>query len=405
MTDALARQARRSGLPWQGVGRALVRRIMGRLACGTLTVALPDGVQLRQRAPAPGPEAEVLLHRWRGLRRLLLGGDIGFAEAYADGDWSSPDLTALLELGARNQARIPGADGGALPVRLLHRLAHLARPNTRAGSRRNIAQHYDLGNAFYARWLDRGMSYSSALFEDPSLSLEAAQDAKQDRILDLLDVRPGQQVLEIGCGWGGLAERIAAAGGHVTGLTVSPAQHAYAEARLRRAGLAARADLRLQDYRDVGGTYDRIVSIEMLEAVGEAWWPTYFETLRSRLRPGGVIVLQSITIADTWFDAYRSRADFIQRHIFPGGMLPAARIIHEQVAQHGLALQSTQSFGASYARTLRFWRDRFHAAWPELAGMGFPRSFERLWTYYLCYCEAGFRAGRVDVGLWRLGHR
>jgi cyclopropane-fatty-acyl-phospholipid synthase len=381
-----------------------LRYVLRGLHCGTLTIRLPNGQSITRQTCRPGPTATIRLHRWRVLRRLLLNGDIGFAEAYMDRDWSSPDLTALIELAARNQAVIPGADGGAWPMRLLHLWQHRWRPNTPAGSQRNIKQHYDLGNAFYARWLDAGMSYSSALFRDPAQCLEAAQRAKQDRVLELLAVQQGHRVLEIGCGWGGLAERLAAAGCHVTAVTLSPSQHEFTSERLAQAGLSDRVDLRLQDYRSIEGAYDRIVSIEMLEAVGEAWWPTWFKLLRSRLRPGGVAVFQTITIDDARFDAYRAGADFIQRYIFPGGMLPSPRALRAQIARADLALQDMETFGDSYARTLLLWQQRFQAAWPEIAASGFPNRFKLMWEYYLSYCEAGFRAGSVDVGLWRVRH-
>lgn len=389
--------------PCSQPGELLLRRLLHRLKCGTLTVVLPNGRSVTHRTPIPQPEAVLLLHRWRTLFRLVVNGDTGFGEAYVDGDWSSPDLTALIELAAHNQSNIPGADGGAWLTRLLHRWQHRARANTPAGSRRNIEQHYDIGNTFYARWLDAGMSYSSALFGTPSQSLEEAQAAKQDRVLELLAVQQGHAVLEIGCGWGGLAERLASAGCHVTAVTLSPAQHAFVQARLARAGLADRVDLRLQDYRSIRGTYDRIVSIEMLEAVGEAWWPTWFDLLHTCVRPGGVIVFQTITISDTRFDAYRRGADFIQRYIFPGGMLPSSGALRSQIARAGLALHAMEAFGASYARTLSVWQERFQAAWPDIAELGFSTRFKRMWEYYLSYCEAGFRAGTVDVGLWRLG--
>ena len=386
------------------VGAWLLNRLLRRLQCGGLTVVLPAGQSVTHHTQTPGPFGVLLLHRWRTLLRLVVKGDIGFAEAYMDEDWSSPDLTALIELAACNQARIPGADGGAWLMRLLHRWEHRARANTPAGSRRNVQQHYDLGNAFYASWLDAGMSYSSAMFRDASQSLEEAQAAKQDRVLELLDAQQGHAVLEIGCGWGGLAERLAAGGCHVTAVTLSPAQHAFTQARLARAGLADRVDLRLQDYRSIKGTYDRIVSIEMMEAVGEAWWPTWFELLRTCLRPGGVIVFQTITIADTRFEAYQRGTDFIQRYIFPGGMLPSPAALRSQIAQAGLSLDAMEAFGASYARTLSLWQGRFQAAWPDIADSGFSTRFKRMWEYYLSYCEAGFRANTVDVGLWRLGH-
>ncbi|MBC9205648.1 class I SAM-dependent methyltransferase [Roseomonas aerophila] len=391
-------------LPRAGLQIAAMRRLMGRLRVGTLNVVLPDGSMLRHRAAGTGPEATLVLHQWRAVLRLLLAGDIGFAEAYLDGQWSSPDLTALIELVAVNRDAIPGTDRAVLPVRLLHRMLHRLHDNTLSGSRRNIMRHYDLGNAFYEKWLDEGMSYSAAPFADAMASLETAQSAKQDRVLELMDIQPGQRVLEIGFGWGGLAERLAARGCHVTGLTVSPSQHAYATARLADAGLASQVDLRLQDYRKAAGKFDRIVSIEMVEAVGEAWWPTYFDALRERLTPGGTIVLQSITIAEDRFEGYRRGTDFIQRHIFPGGMLPSPTALQEQVSRAGLMVREVETFGLGYAQTLRHWQERFQSSWPQIEAMGFCPRFRRMWEYYLSYCEAGFRARAIDVGLWKLGH-
>jgi cyclopropane-fatty-acyl-phospholipid synthase len=240
------------------------------------------------------------------------------------------------------------------------------------------------------------------LYPDPSATLEAAQAAKHQRIMTLLAPERGQSALEVGIGWGGLAEQLADAGCHVTGVTLSSAQLSYAQTRIVRAGLSSQADLRLQDYRHLEGRFDRIVSIEMLEAVGEAWWPTYFDMLRARLKPGGTIVLQSITIADAQFAAYRRHPDFIQRYIFPGGMLPSPSVLRAEIAGAGLRVDTVETFGASYALTLRDWQNRFQAAWPDIAAMGFPPRFKRMWEYYLAYCEAGFRAGTIDVGLWRV---
>lgn len=388
-------RSRRPYLPFLG-------SLLDRLHHGSITIELPGGRRFEHAARLPGPHGVLILVRWRALRKMVLGGDLGFAEAYIDGDWTTPDLTALIELAARNGSAIDAAIVPAWPVRLASRLLHRWRDNTRAGSRRNIMAHYDLGNAFYERWLDRGMTYSSALFTAPQQSLEDAQTAKQDRVLELLDLAGDERVLEIGCGWGGLAERLVAAGARVTGLTLSPAQLDYARARL--AAVADRAELRLQDYRDTEGSFDRIVSIEMLEAVGERFWPVYFERLAARLAPGGLAVLQVITIEQRRFEGYRRNVDFIQRYVFPGGMLPSPPVLRQQIEAAGLRLLDAETFGDSYARTLAAWRDRFQAAWPELAAMGFPPAFRRLWEYYLCYCEAGFRTGAIDVGLYRLAH-
>lgn len=384
--------------------RRLLSRLLRGMACGTLVIELPDGARVEGRGAAAGPHAAITLHRWRPLARMLLRGDIGFAESYRDGDWSSPDLTALLEFGIRNEAGWGKVFDASAPARWAGRLLHRARANTRRGSRQNISFHYDMGNDFYAQWLDPELVYSSALYATGDETLEAAQAAKLQRIVDLLGLTPDAKVLEIGCGWGALALAIAEQGARVTGLTLSSEQLAHAHRRVAMAQREDQIDLRLQDYRDVTGRFDRIVSIEMLEAVGERYWPTYFDTLRERLAPGGVAVVQVITIADAHFDHYRRTPDFIQRFIFPGGMLPSVSALQSQADRAGLTLHCDVSFGLSYAATLAEWRRRFLAAWPAIEPMGFDTKFKRLWEYYLCYCEAGFLAGRVDVGLFTLRH-
>ena len=388
--------------------RRLTRRLLHAVACGSIEIELPDGERLAGRGAQPGPHAAIVLRRWRSLRRLALGGDIGLAESYRDGDWSTPDLTALLEFGLRNEAGWGGTLAASWPVRALLRATHLARANTRRGSRQNIAFHYDLGNDFYSRWLDPALIYSSALYTDATRSLEEAQAAKLARVTELLrldTLRADGEVLEIGCGWGALALHLAARHpARVTGLTLSSEQLAHARGRVEREAASGQVDLRLQDYRDVAGEFDRIVSIEMLEAVGERYWPMYFETLRKRLRPGGVAVIQVITIADAHFASYRRGADFIQRFIFPGGMLPSPGAMHAEAARAGLTMRTDERFGTSYATTLVEWRRRFVQSWPQIAALGFDEAFRRLWEYYLCYCEAGFRSGRVDVGLYTLEH-
>ena len=384
------------------VSRALLGRALARLHHGSMTVTTPDGDTVVRRTGAPGPEAVLTLHRWRTMWRLLVQGDIGFAQAYIDGDWSSPAPAAIIELAARNDDTFSRSIDGSVPVRVMNRLRHAGRDNSRRGSPRNIMAHYDLGNSFFAHWLDAGMSYSSALFDAPDVSLEAAQVAKQDLILDKLQITGGERVLEIGCGWGGLAERMIERGCHVTGLTLSPAQRDYAQARLGRAGLAGRADLRLQDYRDVAGTFDRIVSVEMFEAVGQRYWPTFFSTVRDRLASGGTAVLQVITIDDRRFASYARTPDFIQRYIFPGGMLPAPGLMRREMAAAGLTLADVVTFGQSYADTCREWNRRFQRAWPSIEALGFDAPFKRMWEFYLDYCEGGFRSGATDVGVYTL---
>jgi len=373
-------------------------RIAERLRCGRLTIELPGGGRRVFEGPLSGPSALLVVRRTRAIRRLLIGGGAGFAEAYIDGDWHSPDLPRLLELLALNESAYDSLYRGQRWYRWLARVQHLLRSNSRRGSRRNILAHYDLGNRFYALWLDRTMTYSAALFPQGDAPLEEAQRTKYRSLAERLRLQAGHHLLELGCGWGGFAEFVAAEiGARVTAITISDQQHAFAAARIQAAGLADRVEVRLQDYRDVAGRYDRIAAIEMLEAVGERYWPLFFDKLRERLMPGGVAGLQVITIADRYFEAYRRGADFIQRHVFPGGMLPSPQALRQQVARAGLAERGMLSFGHDYARTLASWQQRFQAAWPQIHEAGFDRRFKRLWEYYLAYCEAGFRTGSTDV--------
>jgi cyclopropane-fatty-acyl-phospholipid synthase len=408
MPGTVTLSATQSGAPsGRGIGLSLARRFLVHLArqveYGQIMIETPSGEAIHCIGPRPGPSARLSLNRWRAVRRLLLGGDIAFAESYMDGDWSTPHLPALIELAARNHATMMPSLSGTRFARLAYRLLHLRRSNTKRRSRRNIQAHYDLGNAFYAAWLDSGMTYSSGFYSDDGTDLERAQTAKQDIVMESLALSGGERVLEIGCGWGGLAERLARERGcHVTGLTLSPAQLNYAQERIGDDCSPGSIELLLRDYRDVNGTHDRIVSIEMLEAVGKEYWPVYFDTIRERLRPGGIAVLQVITMAEDRYAAYQSSADFIQRHIFPGGMLPSDDVMRSRIAAAGLLLDGVKMFGTSYARTLAEWRTRFQAEWPRLRRMGFDDVFKRKWEYYLSYCEAGFLTGALDVGLYRL---
>ncbi|RTM10322.1 MAG: class I SAM-dependent methyltransferase [Hyphomicrobiales bacterium] len=388
---------------WPGfpVGR-LLKRLLGCLKLGRIAVRTPSGAIIQHQTGMPGPEATVVLYRWRALRRLLTGGDIGFAEAYMDGDWSSPDLPALLELAAVNIAEIEQAISGLLPIRLFNRLRHLLRANSRRGSRRNIAFHYDLGNDFYRQWLDPSMTYSAALYRSDRETLELAQENKLERIVELLSSPPSADILEIGCGWGTLAMRLARTGAKVKGITLSTEQLAFARRAAEHSDLRDQLRFELEDYRDCQGTFDRVVSIEMLEAVGEQYWPTYFNKLRKLLKADGKAVLQVITIDEARFESYRGNPDFIQRYVFPGGMLPTKALIAAHAQAAGLKLVSSDLFGESYARTLAEWRKRFRQSSAAVQAMGFDQRFRRLWDYYLAYCEAGFRAGSIDVGLFVL---
>jgi cyclopropane-fatty-acyl-phospholipid synthase len=384
-----------SGLPF--IFQAFARIAEG-LEQGTLTVRVPDGRMFFFQGRKPGLNAEIVLHDFQALKRLYSGGNVGFAEGYLAGEWDSPDVPALLEMMAQNLDGHRDLLKGRPVTRLVNRLFHLLNRNTRSGSRRNIMAHYDLGNAFYSRWLDPSMTYSSARFKTPAQDLTEAQANKYRELAERMALRPGHSVLEIGCGWGGFAEFAAGEMGcDVTAITISKEQHDFARKRLFEKGLAEKARIVLQDYRDVEGRFDRVASIEMFEAVGERYWPAFFGKVGETLRPNGVAGLQIITIDDRYFDLYRRSVDFIQKHVFPGGMLPSPTALHQQVAKAGLTWVSDVRFGQDYAQTLARWRGRFLGAWDEIKPLGFDERFKRLWTYYLSYCEAGFRAGSIDV--------
>jgi cyclopropane-fatty-acyl-phospholipid synthase len=366
---------------------------------GDVAIELPGGGALRLGAGDGPPEARMVLNNWRALRRVVLGGDVGFALGYLGGDWDTPDLAALLASFARNYDALDGITAGHPLLTGLAALGHALNRNSRTGSRRNILAHYDLGNDFYAAWLDPGMTYSSGLGCVEGEPLERAQQRKYAALAQAVGVRRDDEVLEVGCGWGGFAAYLAGdLGARVTAITLSPSQKAFAERRIFEAGLGERVTVRLCDYRDIAGDYDHIVSIEMLEAVGEAYWPGYFAKLEACLRPGGRLGLQVITIEDALYDAYRRRPDFIQLQVFPGGMLPTVGRLSSLPRDAGLRpVGELRRFGQDYAATLRQWRLAFEAAWPQIASSGFDERFRRLWRYYLAYCEAGFRTGRTDV--------
>jgi cyclopropane-fatty-acyl-phospholipid synthase len=383
-------------------GRAFVRAA-SEIAEGELVLRFANGAERSIRAARDGACAVLDVARDRVWRRLMLGGEIGIAEAFIDGDWTSPDLAAVFEFAVRNTERLTGAINGLAPLQWMHNLHHKLRGNTKRGSRRNIAAHYDLGNSFYSQWLDPTMTYSSAMFEHAGQSLEDAQRNKWRRLAEMLELKPGMTVLEIGCGWAGFAMFAAREYGvHVTGITLSKEQLAYGRAAASRAGLSHLIDIQLIDYRDVRGHFDRIASIEMFEAVGEEHWPTFFEVVRERLKPGGVAGFQIITIEENRFQTYRHAADFIQLYIFPGGMLPSQTALKAAVVKQGLGFETVRTFALSYAETLRRWRETFDARWPTIQPLGFDERFKRMWDYYLASCEGGFRAGSIDVGQFRL---
>ncbi len=383
----------------------LASMFLKKLRDGRLRLTLPSG-----RAGVIGGghaelEASIDIRSYKVLSRAVQRGALGFAESYIKGDVVTEDLGQVFRFFIANFEALDTASRGVFRARLPDRLAHASNRNTRAGSRRNIAAHYDLGNDFYKLWLDPGMTYSSALYEvagPTGLTLEEAQAAKYNRILEALDLDTSASVLEIGCGWGGMATTLAGADQKVTAITVSNEQFVAARQRVQDDGLLDCVDVRFQDYRDVSGKFDRIVSVEMIEAVGTAHWPQYFKTLSDRLADDGHAVLQAITINPKDYPGYVRRPDFIQRYIFPGGMLPTVDIMTEQARNNGMKLETITTFGADYAETLRQWRTRFEAAWPQIAALGFDENFRRMWIYYLTYCEIGFDSGVTDVGIYKV---
>ncbi len=370
-----------------------------RLQWGALRFDLPDGRSLQFNGREPADTTGIIIvNDFAFARRAVLGGDIGFFESFADGQWESPDITAVLYVFAMNADHLAEAFKAAPIFGWFDRVSHLLNKNTRSGSRRNIIAHYDLGNEFYRRWLDSTMTYSSARFGESIYDLAEAQTNKYRTLAQSIELHPEESVLEIGSGWGGFAEFAAKeVGAKVTGLTISPSQLEFARERIFREGLSDRVEFRMQDYRDADGAYDKVASIEMFEAVGREYWSTYFRKVRNMLKPGGVAGFQIITIADRFFEAYSNSTDFIQRYVFPGGMLPSPEKLRGQIEKAGLTLQESSAFGVDYARTLSEWHRRFLAAWDDIAPMGFDERFKRLWRFYLSYCEAGFKAATTDV--------
>ena len=383
----------------KGQQKKIALRLLARLQHGALTVQLPDG-SVQHFGPGGGTVAAITLKNWNVFAAALKSGDIGFAESYIAGDWTTPHLAELLKLLIANRQAIEGMVYGTWAGRLLYRLKHLLHRNTRANSQKNIHAHYDLGNAFYALWLDETMNYSSAWFEgrlDGDLS--AAQHAKVRRALRMAGVQAGDRVLEIGCGWGALAEMATTEfGATLTGVTLSTEQLDFARQRMERLGVGSQADLRLQDYRDIqDGPYDAICSIEMIEAVGQEYWPTYFQSVQRLLKPGGRACIQSIVIDDALFDRYTRSTDFIQQYIFPGGCLPCPREFRRQAQAAGLRVVDELAFGLDYAETLRRWHERFVAQRTHILQQGFDQRFLHIWEFYLAYCEAAFTMGNINL--------
>ncbi len=365
---------------------------------GRLDMVLPDGRVFRAEAPNAGPVAEVHVHNLDVFARLIREGDLGFCDAYLDGWWTTPDLQAFMDLVHADNNEIYDGFLGFEVIRAFERFRFWLQRNTKAQARKNISAHYDLGNDFYKLWLDDTMTYSSAIFTTGQESTEAAQTAKYASMVDQMGAQPGDHVLEIGCGWGGFAEYAAKERGlKVTGLTISQEQYAYAVDRMEKAGLSDQVQIKLQDYRDETGQYDGIASIEMFEAVGEKYWPVYFETLHNRLKPGKNATLQIITVQDERWEIYRKGVDFIQKYIFPGGMLPAPKVLKSEVAKAGLNVKGSIEFAESYSQTLRRWHETFNDKWDDVEAMGFDDRFRRMWNFYLTSCAAAFHFGVCDV--------
>jgi cyclopropane-fatty-acyl-phospholipid synthase len=365
---------------------------------GRLDIVLPDGRRFRAEGKLPGPVAEVTFHDPDVFARLIREGDLGFSEAYLDGQWSTPDLQAFMDLVHADNEEIYDGFPGIGILRAYEKLRFWWLSNSKRQARKNISHHYDLGNEFYSVWLDDTMTYSSAKFETGQESLEKAQVQKYASMVDQMGVQPGDHVLEIGCGWGGFAEYAAGHRGlRVTGLTISREQYDFAIARMKRLGLSDRVQIKLQDYRDENGRYDGIASIEMFEAVGEKYWPLYFNKLRQCLKPGKVATLQIITVQDRRFHIYKRGVDFIQKYIFPGGMLPSPTVLRAEVERAGLKVARSVDFGESYSHTLRRWHDTFNERWEQIAPLGFDERFRRMWNFYLTSCAATFHSGNCDV--------
>jgi cyclopropane-fatty-acyl-phospholipid synthase len=371
---------------------------MQKMNYGRIDVVLPDGRAFRAQGKRPGPAAVIEIHNTDCFARLLREGDLGFSDAYLEGWWSTPDLQTFMDVICEDNTAVSEGFPGIALVRFFERLRHWLRGNSRRQARKNIAYHYDLGNEFYRLWLDESMTYSSALFRSGQESLEKAQEQKYEALVDSLGLKPGDHVLEIGCGWGGFAEYAAAKRGlKVTGLTISQAQHDFAVERMQRLGLSDQVTIKLQDYRDEAGQYDAIASIEMFEAVGEEYWPIYFDTVQARLKPGARATLQVILVPDHRFEVYRNNVDFIQKHIFPGGMLISPTRLRSEAARAGLSTEGSLEFAESYSQTLRRWHEVFNEQWETIRQIGYDERFKRMWDFYLTSCASAFRTGMCDV--------
>ncbi|MTI08893.1 class I SAM-dependent methyltransferase [Rhodospirillaceae bacterium RKSG073] len=381
-----------------------LKKLLKKLEYGSLTLELPNGEALHFKGRlGEGPNASVILRNYKPISVFFLKGELAFAESFLAGDWETPNLTELFDFALSNGTVLAPEKKGNFIEKIMLRLGHMRNANSRDGSKKNISFHYDLGNRFYEKWLDETMTYSSALFESETDDIKDAQLRKYRKIADMAELKQGENILEIGCGWGGFSEIAAKEYGcNIHGVTLSVEQLAYAQERYQRHQIDDQATASLTDYRDTDGTYDKIVSIEMFEAVGHEYWPTYFRTIQDRLKPGGIALLQVILIDDNRFEQYRKNVDFIQKYIFPGGLLPSRQALSESIKNHGLEVEDSLLFGRSYARTCAIWQKAFLSNWDMIEPLGFDERFKRMWLYYLSYCEAGFMKGSIDVGLFKI---
>ncbi|MBT5798267.1 MAG: class I SAM-dependent methyltransferase [Alphaproteobacteria bacterium] len=384
-----------------------LKKLFKQLEFGELQVTYPDGDVIYYTGRCKGPSADLILSSPVGIKKLLHNGEIGFCEAYMAGEIESNKIAALIELSSQHSDFLNDNLAQGFIKKMMMKLVHLTNKNSRSGSRKNISYHYDLGNSFYKEWLDSSMTYSSAIFDSEKQTLKDAQQNKYKKIAELAGIKSGDSVLEIGCGWGGFMEFAAQEyDAHITGITISNAQYEFTKQRIADQGLTDKTDLKFLDYRDLNQKFDKIISIEMFEAVGEQYWPIYFDKIGTSLNDGGRAALQMITISDDQFPRYRSNPDFIQRYIFPGGMLPCLSALESPIGEAGLQMNECYGFGLDYAKTLLKWRDRFIKAWPKLAiDKNFDARFFKMWELYLAYCEGGFRAGNIDVKQIMLSHK
>ena len=384
-------------LPWHAKA---VLSLLQKIQVGTLKLYSPSGELYTFKGSQPGLEANIHIHDWNVCKACLKAGDIGFSEAYIDGLWDSSDIQTLLRLFLANRNVIETAIYGSWWGRLGYRIKHWLNKNSKSGSKKNIHAHYDIGNAFYSLWLDPSMTYSSACFDHQDIPLIEAQQKKYQRIIDSLNLQQGEKILEVGCGWGGLMEAATLQGIDIDCLTISQEQAKYAQDRVNRLSTKAaqgHAEIFIQDYRDHHEQYDGIASIEMFEAVGEAYWPSYFAMINRCLKPGKKACIQTIVIADELFDKYRNSSDFIQQYVFPGGMLPSIEKFKIAAKNQGLVVESIYSFGQDYQKTLCLWHEKFNQQLDQVKAQGFDQRFIRLWNLYLMYCAAGFAEKSTDV--------